>query len=164
MHARPLVLVVDDDAGTRELVRSILADEGYQVDTASNGDAALASLRLDHPDVILLDVRMPVLDGWGFRAAQLALPAARDIPVVLVSASGPMEPPSPELAPAVTLAKPFDVDQLLAALERVLGPAARPEPAPSWSATTRGAARRRAGVLTKPVSLEALAATVQQPP
>jgi two-component system OmpR family response regulator len=60
---RPVVLVVDDDHGIREMVRMALVAEGYRVDTASNGDAALAVLRLARPDLVLLDISMPVMDG-----------------------------------------------------------------------------------------------------
>jgi CheY-like chemotaxis protein len=123
---RPLVLVVDDDPGVRDSLEWILTHEGYRVILAANGDAGLEVLRRDPPDVILLDEQMPVLDGWGFRATQLGRPEARDIPVVLMTGSDRVEPPSAELAPTATLAKPCGVDQLLATLERVLGSAAVP--------------------------------------
>jgi CheY-like chemotaxis protein len=115
------VLVVDDDPGIRSLVRSVLTEEGYRVQTAANGAAALEVLRLVRPDAIMLDVQMPVMGGWAFRAEQLALAGAREIPVVLATASGRTEPPSAELAPTAVLLKPFDVGQLLATLAGVLG-------------------------------------------
>src|SRR6185436_12530525 len=101
----PLVLVVDDDPGIRESLQWILTHEGYRVNLAANGSAGLEVLRLDPPAVILLDEQMPVLDGWGFRAAQLERPEARDIPVVLVTGGGRAAPPRAELAPTATLPK-----------------------------------------------------------
>jgi two-component system, chemotaxis family, chemotaxis protein CheY len=120
------VLVVDDDPGIRDSLEWILTHEGYRVSLATNGDAGLEALRRERPDVILLDEQMPVMDGWGFRAAQLERPEARDIPVVLVTGSGRVEPPRAELAPTAALPKPCGVDQLLTTLEKVLGSAAAP--------------------------------------
>jgi two-component system OmpR family response regulator len=136
---RPVVLVVDDDHGIREMVRMALVAEGYRVDTASNGDAALAVLRLARPDLVLLDISMPVMDGWTFRALQLQMPDARDVPVLIVSGNERLDPPSAELAPVAVLRKPYELDQLVATV-RTLVPlpsgaaqstdAAAPEPAP----------------------------------
>jgi CheY-like chemotaxis protein len=114
------VLVVDDDQRVRDLVRSVLSDEGYRVQTAANGAAALDALRFGRPDAIVLDVQMPVMGGWAFRAAQLDRAETRSIPVVLATASGRSQPPSPELAPDAVLLKPFDLSQLLATLHELL--------------------------------------------
>src|SRR5262245_23155992 len=84
-----LVLVVDDDEEIRNALTEFLSDEGYGVVSASNGREALASLREGvHPSVILLDLMMPVMDGWDFRAEQLRDPGLRDIPVVVITATG----------------------------------------------------------------------------
>src|SRR6185295_12106738 len=65
------VLVVDDDADVRTMMSTLLVLEGYHVLTAENGEQALAAMRRRHPCVVLLDIMMPVMDGWQFRRQQL---------------------------------------------------------------------------------------------
>jgi len=79
------VLVVDDDADSRALLELALSFEGYAVVSAPDGRAALKSAKRHHPAVILLDLAMPVMDGFGFRAAQLRDPSIAVIPVICVS-------------------------------------------------------------------------------
>ena len=110
------VLVVDDDPGIRGFLTGALEDEGYDVRTATNGREALAVLeRLAEwaPDIILLDLYMPEMDGWSFRASQLALdgPAAR-IPVIVLSASRSLGGRSTELHAAAVMEKPFELGAL----------------------------------------------------
>lgn len=82
-----LVLVVDDDADVREAFEAVLNAEGYRVVTEPNGEEALRALRAGlRPCLILLDLMMPVKDGWQFRAEQRADPELADIPTVVVSA------------------------------------------------------------------------------
>jgi CheY-like chemotaxis protein len=82
------VLVVDDDPGIRRMVSLVLAGEGYDVRTAEDGRQALDLLASWHPAVILLDLMMPVMDGWTFLVAQQADPVLAPIPVIVMSASG----------------------------------------------------------------------------
>ncbi|MFN8601645.1 MAG: response regulator [Candidatus Binatia bacterium] len=86
-EAGATILLVDDNSDILEVIRVILEMEGYRVATASNGAEALARLRdgLD-PKLIILDLTMPVMDGWEFRDRQLADPALRDIPTIIYSA------------------------------------------------------------------------------
>ena len=86
-EAGATILLVDDNSDILEVIRVILETEGYRVATASNGAEALARLRegLD-PQLIILDLTMPVMDGWEFRDRQLADPALRDIPTIIYSA------------------------------------------------------------------------------
>src|SRR4051812_3823868 len=88
----PGVLVVDDDRAIRVTVQEILADEGYAVRAVENGREALEVLRTTEalPGIILLDLRMPVMDGWSFRQQQKADPRLADIPVLVLSADGAM--------------------------------------------------------------------------
>jgi two-component system chemotaxis response regulator CheY len=123
----PLVLVVDDDPDILEAICDILEGEGYRVARARHGEEALARVEEQRPDVILLDLMMPVMDGVAFAQALRQRPAYRDVPVVVISADG-----NPQRAAAVGavgyLAKPFDIDALLsqvAGLTRA-GPAAPP--------------------------------------
>ena len=89
MGSTPAVLLVDDDFGILDGLSDFLESEGFSVVPASNGIDALSHLRMGlHVDVIVLDVMMPMMDGWDFRAEQLADPSLRDIPVVVISASG----------------------------------------------------------------------------
>jgi CheY-like chemotaxis protein len=116
------VLVVDDDAAIRELVRQALEDEGCAVATAADGAAALAHLRRaraagEAPDVIVLDMRMPELDGWGFAAAYRRDPAPR-APVVIMTAATDARRWAAEVAADAYLPKPFDLDAFLAVVSR----------------------------------------------
>jgi CheY-like chemotaxis protein len=106
------VLIVEDDADLREMMAELLQLEGYRTQTATNGREALDYLeRTDRPDVILLDLMMPVMDGWEFRRRQMANPSLADVPVVVLSALDPAR--AHDLAGAVFLKKPLDFDRLL---------------------------------------------------
>ena len=84
-----LILVVDDDASIRAAMRELLETEGYDVTEAANGLAALGKLRAGlRPAVILLDLMMPVMDGWDLRTEQLRDPELAAIPVLIVTAAG----------------------------------------------------------------------------
>lgn len=114
--AKPLVLVVDDEADLRGAYGEILQEEGCEVAMAANGAEALsvlASLK-EAPCLILLDLMMPVLDGYGFLARLRANPTLPPIPVLVVSAS---EGPLPDGAQG-WLRKPFRLDALLAEVTR----------------------------------------------
>jgi CheY-like chemotaxis protein len=120
---QPVVLVVDDHPELCRMVRFAFEREGFRVFEAADGRAALELMHEVTPMVIVLDVDMPRMDGWGFRAAQRALPGLRDVPVVLFTGGGPAVPPSPELAPSAVVPKTAGVNRLLAAVRSVLGPA-----------------------------------------
>ncbi len=80
------ILVVDDNLADRSRLEKILMDAGYQVSTASNGAEALESARRGHPDVVLMDVNMPVMDGFAATRALRGDTATKAIAVVLVTA------------------------------------------------------------------------------
>jgi len=86
VSGRATVLVVDDDADLREALADVLQESGYDVLTAEHGKAALAVLEGTLPDVILLDLMMPVMDGPTFAVERKKNPRAAGIPVVLFSA------------------------------------------------------------------------------
>src|SRR4051794_10046482 len=90
-NASKLVLVVDDDKDIREAIQSALVGEGYRVACAANGELALACLKVEKPDLVLLDLMMPVIDGWQFRSRQLEVPEWEKIPIVIISAGGNVE-------------------------------------------------------------------------
>ncbi len=80
------ILVVDDNAQNRELARATLEDEGYEVVLANDGVEALEAFQRAHPDCVLLDVRMPGLDGFAVCTRLRALPEGGDVPIVFLTA------------------------------------------------------------------------------
>ena len=112
------ILVVEDDPDTRQAMTTVLELEGYEVVSVANGKEALEHMRRDgRPAVILLDLMMPVLDGWQFRAEQKQDQSLASIPVVVVSADGAVQQKAASLGAAGYLQKPVEVDELL----RVVG-------------------------------------------
>ena len=111
------VLVVDDDPDIRELLFTALEDEGFEVVPAGNGQEALTVIQSFRPDVIILDLMMPVMDGWQF-ANELR---ARDeeIPLVLLSAARDLKTHAKALSAADIIEKPFDLAELLPKIARV---------------------------------------------
>ena len=84
-----MILLVDDNPDIVEVIRAILESEGYRVAAARDGADALSQLRAGlAPRLIILDLTMPVMDGWEFRDHQRADPALRDIPTIVYSAVG----------------------------------------------------------------------------
>ena len=118
-----LILLVEDDPDLRETTALLLEDEGYQVCAVGNGLEALNQL-LDGPlpSVILLDMLMPVMNGWEFRAQQQRDPRLAPIPVVVVTASRDHLPSSLFPEGSAVLRKPFDLDELLANIQRYCSP------------------------------------------
>jgi CheY-like chemotaxis protein len=85
-NQRKTILVVDDDPDICASLYGIFSADGYRVITAPNGQVGLEVARAEQPDVILLDIMMPVLDGYGFLAAQRVDPTIEEIPVIVLSA------------------------------------------------------------------------------
>jgi CheY-like chemotaxis protein len=107
------VFVVEDDVDTRDMLGRFLELEGYRVEVASNGRHALDRLASGvTPCVIVLDLMMPVMDGWQFRQAQTADRELSRIPVIVVSAAG--KDRMADIDAHAHLTKPVDLDQLLA--------------------------------------------------
>lgn len=111
---RRTILLVEDDLDVRDALARVLRDEGYCVRAAGNGLQALEALRCS-PDVqlILLDLMMPVMDGWAFRAAQRADPGIACIPVIVLSAHVGTVERDGKLQPAAFLRKPVQLGALL---------------------------------------------------
>lgn len=113
------MLVVDDDPYIRDALADVLADEGYAVTAARDGEEALEFLRASlRPAVILLDLRMPGMSGWEVRKRLLADPELSGIPVVLLSADAHLEDAQAALRAAGSLRKPPSLDELLEAVGR----------------------------------------------
>jgi two-component system, chemotaxis family, chemotaxis protein CheY len=113
------ILVVDDDESIRQIVRLCLSDEGYDVQEAPNGQAALDTLSVVRPDLILLDLRMPVMDGWEFAKLYADTPKPH-APIVAFVAALNAEQECADLPAAAILTKPFDLDDLLRAVRTQL--------------------------------------------
>jgi CheY-like chemotaxis protein len=112
-------MVVEDDFAIRETLRELLEDEGYRVTQAANGAEALARLRtVGAPKLILLDLMMPVMDGWEFRHAIQEDPRLAEIPVIVISAEHGVESKVGAMRVQGYLSKPFELEQLLQAVER----------------------------------------------
>ena len=119
---RPLVLVVDDDDGIRDALRDLLEDAGFATLGARHGLEALNVLGAlpAAPAFILLDLMMPVMDGWEFRRRQMDDPAIAKVPVVVLSAVDQSR--AQDLAGALFLKKPLDFDRLLQLVRRFCAP------------------------------------------
>ncbi len=118
----PRVLVVDDDPYIPDVVAQLLEGEGYRIEEATNGAEALGvvSDATRRPNIILLDLMMPVMDGWEFaRRLQEYIPPL-NIPIVVLSAARLPTERLTVLGARAVLAKPFDVDELLAQVARLV--------------------------------------------
>jgi len=117
-----LILIVEDDRDVARLLAEILEAEGYCTAVAANGCEALNHLRTNgHPDLVLLDMMMPVMDGWTFREEQRKLPALASIPVLTVTADGDARGKAASIQAAGYIAKPLQIDNLLDEVERICG-------------------------------------------
>lgn len=106
------VLIVEDDPDTREMLGKFLELEGFQVETAANGQQALDKLETGvKACVIVLDLMMPVMDGWQFRRRQAEDARIAKIPTIIVSAAG--RDRMAQVTADAYLAKPIDMDELL---------------------------------------------------
>ena len=111
------VLVVDDEEVMRAVVRELLEDDGCEVREAANGAEALAILDEEVPDVVVLDMRMPVMDGWAFARAYRARPGPH-APIVCVTAARDAHEWAEQIGAEGVVAKPFDLRELLGVLSR----------------------------------------------
>jgi CheY-like chemotaxis protein len=110
------VLVVDDDPSILDTVTSILTSEGFQVMAANGGQQALGLLSSWHPTLVLLDMRMPIMDGWAVAAAMRD--AGSKVPIVVMTAAESAKKWADEIGAAGHLAKPFLLDELIDCVEQ----------------------------------------------
>ncbi len=120
------VLVVDDDPNIRRMIVAALKRDGYEFLEAPNGREALDTMRAEHPNVVVLDLMMPILSGWDVLRERADDAALRSIPVIVISANR-----DPEVATAVAqgicafLPKPFDIGALSALVRSCIPPDAQ---------------------------------------
>lgn len=109
---QPMILVVEDDEYCRDLLDQILTMNGYRVKAAANGQEALQMLKILDPDLILLDMKMPVMNGWEF-SRRLKQERDDTIPFIIVSAAEDIRLRAQETGADGWLEKPFELDDLL---------------------------------------------------
>ena len=119
MAAPCAVLIVEDDNLVRALLADTLRDEGFIVRTAAHRQEALAVLAQWRPNLIILDLDMPVMDGRTFRAAQRGVSEWAGIPVLVMSAGANLKAQAEQLEAVEALPKPCDLEVLIAAIRRV---------------------------------------------
>ena len=113
------VLVVDDDAAIRQFIQMALEGSGYEVTTAEDGQQALASVLREPPQLILLDMRMPVMDGWAFTRAYRETPPPH-VPIVVLTAARDAGEYAGDVDADAFLAKPFNLRELLGLVARLV--------------------------------------------
>jgi CheY-like chemotaxis protein len=117
-----VVLVVDDDPDILEALSEILEAEGFEIRRARNGKEALERLEPQPPNLILLDLMMPVMDGWEFAQRMRQKPAVADIPIIVLSADRNVGSKAADIGAVGHLAKPFELNDLLDMVRRSLNP------------------------------------------
>ena len=137
------ILVVDDEPAIRDFVRAFLEDEGYRVAVGRNGDEALRAIRAQHPDLVLMDIMMPGVDGREVVRVLHEHRAHAAIPVILMSAAVSWDQSVD--GPIQFLRKPFDLDQLLGMIRAALAcRSAAPGPPAGFQAPSTSVAARPA--------------------
>jgi two-component system, chemotaxis family, chemotaxis protein CheY len=116
-HAKD-VLIVEDETYLCELVADVLEAEGHRTRTAANGLDALERVKESKPQIILLDLMMPVMDGWEFIRALRANPEWKEIPIVVVTAVYDIKRTQQETGAVAVVTKPFDIEQIAEVVSR----------------------------------------------
>ena len=115
------ILVVDDDDDFREALVEVLSEAGYPVDQAGDGEAALRRMSAETPGVVLLDLKMPVLDGWGVVERMRKDARMAHIPILILSAYG-FEWESELLGAQGYVPKSVGMEEILERIRRIAGP------------------------------------------
>ncbi len=116
----PLVLIVDDDPDILDLVEQALVAKNYRVAKARHGEDALDLISKEEPQLVLLDMRMPVMDGWAFTRI-FRDRYGRRIPIVVITAAEDSKLRADEIGAEAHLGKPFELDQLYEIVADVVG-------------------------------------------
>ena len=117
------ILLVEDDLDSLQSLSDLLTDGGYNVVATADGAEAMRHLREDHPRLVLLDLRMPRMDGWEFSAFKNQDPLLASIPLVLLSGASDLKKHAQDLDAAAYLTKPFSPQRLLDVVKTVLAAA-----------------------------------------
>jgi CheY-like chemotaxis protein len=119
--SQPHILVVDDDPAIRDVVVDILELSHYAVRTAANGAEALEEVRRNQPAAVLLDLMMPVMNGWEFLRQCRSGGPCSEVPVVVMSAAREAAAAASELGAQGFLSKPFEMDDVIAIVDGLVG-------------------------------------------
>jgi CheY-like chemotaxis protein len=114
------LLVVEDDTTIRDLLTEVMLVEGFEIQCAANGLEALTVLASWIPDLIILDLMMPVMDAEAFREHQLAMPLVANVPILVLSALNDLRDRAEAIGADAVIAKPFDLDTLVNAVRRLV--------------------------------------------
>ncbi|HVH41396.1 MAG TPA: response regulator [Labilithrix sp.] len=118
-HVNPRILIVDDDPDILEVMSIILSSSDFDTMTAKGGVEALHRLHDGpRPQLIILDMMMPEMNGWAFRAEQLKDPSLADIPVILLTADGHASDKAKTIGAVACLKKPLEMEELLSTVAR----------------------------------------------
>ena len=120
MPAKIAVLVVEDDSALLGMVGSALTLEGFKVETAGNGAEGLSCLRRATPDLILLDLVLPWINGLEVLATLRSDPATEDVPVIVMTGTATRPHDLNGLGPVDIVHKPFEIDRLVGLIATVL--------------------------------------------
>ena len=121
----PAVLVIEDDTSLRVALAELLDEAGFRVSSASNGYTGLRLASLEHPRVVLLDLVLPELTGIEVLRELRSSPELRDTAVVVITGNTSWIPEARVAGADLVIEKPFDVDELLAAIQAVIGSSRR---------------------------------------
>lgn len=121
LKSRARVLVVEDDSRIQKMLRTVLLSEKYDVQSATDGRAALTALRSDPPDLVILDLMLPDVDGWQVMAQMRSDNSYARIPVLILSAVHDLARESLRIGASDFLRKPFGIDALLDKVARLTG-------------------------------------------
>jgi two-component system chemotaxis response regulator CheY len=115
-----LVLVVEDDESIRSVITDVLEERGFRVSGAANGAEAIEVLKRFPPDILVLDLLMPVMHGWEFMETYSEQTGGKPLPIVVVSVNPALPRSFNRFGVHSVVSKPFDVDDLADAVERAL--------------------------------------------
>jgi CheY-like chemotaxis protein len=116
-----VALVVEDDESIRNVITDVLEDRGFRVAGAANGSEALEHLDEVRPDVMVLDLLMPVMHGWAFMESYSERTGGDAIPIVVVSVNPALPRSFNRFGVRSVVAKPFNLDELVDAVESATG-------------------------------------------
>lgn len=121
--AKPRILVVEDDPDLRQILRLQLTSQGFAVVEAADGAAGFAAVQRERPACVILDLMMPVVDGFGFLKRVRSVEGFQDIPVIIVTASEDERNRIRgfQYQADAYMSKPYDLDALVAEIERLVG-------------------------------------------
>jgi len=120
--AKPRILVVEDDQDLRTILRLQLMSSGFEVSETTNGAEGFDAIREDLPDCVILDLMMPVMDGFGFLKRVRSLNYLQDVPIMILTASDDERNKIRgfQYQADTYMSKPYDLEELTAAVRKLI--------------------------------------------